>query len=631
MLVPSGGRREAPPGRSRLIAIRATLRSAALALALTFLIGACEPSIPEPLRIESHGVLRHHVVAMPFDRTLDPTSEYTSMGFALLSNLLVRPLMSYRHIDGVAGTEVVPDLAVDMPEVSEDGLRYEFTLRNGVRFGPPLDREITSRDVLYAFERLGTPSAGARYEFYFTSAIEGLSEFAAGESETITGIETPDDDTIVFHLRRRTGDFLNRLAMPAVAPMPEEIAGCFTEPASYGRYLVATGPYMIAGSGGIGTACDELAPAPGFDPERELTLVRNPNYDPGTDDPRIRSARFTRYELKIETDVEKIYRQIERGRVDLTSGTPPLSIVRRYAARARLRPTFHVEPGGRIWYISMNLTQPPFDDVHVRRAANYVMDKDLLVRSWGGEIHGDVATHVLPDDMLGGELRSFDPYRTRDNAGNAALARQEMRLSDYDSNKDGLCDALECGSVVHITRDSEPWKTMSVVMRSSFRKIGIELDNRLIDDVYGRIQDLPNEIPITSAPGWVKDYPEPFSFVGFLFDGRNIRHPANTNYSMLGFSKERAEELGIDFPAKPVPSVDTDIDRCVALLDPEARRDCWASLDRKLMTKIVPWIPYLEANKLIVVSEAVDPYEYDQFSGEISFAHIGVDRSKVRP
>ncbi|MBW3594035.1 MAG: hypothetical protein KY391_00540 [Actinobacteria bacterium] len=564
---------------------------------------------------------------MPFDRNLDPTSEYTSLGFALFSNLLLRPLMNYRHVAGERGIEVVPDLAAEMPDISDDGLTYEFTIRDGVRFGPPLDRDVTAYDVAYAFERLATPEAGARYGFYFSSAIVGMTEFSEGTSDSISGIETPDQDTIIFHLRQPTGDFMKRVAMPAAAPLPEEIAGCFDGPAGYGRHLVATGPYMLQGSEHIGTDCTELEPARGFVPERRLTLVRNPNYDRATDDPSIRSARFARYEMTVEEDSDEIYRRIEAGKVDITSGGPGLDEIRRYTSRRSLRDNLHVESGDRIWYMSMNLTEPPFDDINVRRAANHIMDKDFLVRTWGGDILGEVATHILPDDMLGGALESFDPYASRNHAGDVAAARRAMAKSSYDRDADGICDAAACKDVLHVTRSSPPWPAMSGIIGSSFAKIGIALETRAEHDAYSVIQKLPNNVPITSAPGWVKDYPDPFSFIGFLFDGRNIRRPANTNYAMVGLTREHAAELDIDAPARPVPSVDAAIDRCVATLDDQARTDCWADLDRMLMTEVVPWIPYLDANKLIVTSDAVTPYEFDQFSGEISFAHIGIDRS----
>ncbi len=626
MLVSGRAGRETSPRRARLITTTAPFRIAAtLLLVIAFVSCERETAPPHKRAAAPEGTLRHQVVEMPFDRDLDPTSEYTSLGFALFSNLLLRPLMNYRHVAGDPGGEVVPDLAAEMPAVSDDGLTYEFTLREGVRFGPPLDREITSRDVAYAFERMATPDAGARYAFYFTSAIEGMAEFSDGLAQTISGVETPDDGSIVFRLRQPTGDFLERLAMPAAAPLPAEIAGCSYEAGEYGRYLVSSGPYMIEGSGRIGEGCEDLHPAPGFDPGRRLTLVRNPSYDPVTDDPAIRSARFKRYELTVEEDIDRIYRRIEAGTVDLTSGGPSLEIIRRYAARPSMRDNFHVESGDRLWYIALNLTEPPFDDVHVRRAMNYVMDKDFLARAWGGDIQGEVATHVLPDEMVGDRLARFDPYASQGHAGDVSSARREMKLSRYDRNGDGACDARVCEDVVHVTRSSSPWPTLTDVMDASLAKIGIRLDTRFEDDAYDAIQDLPNDVAITSAPGWVKDYPDPFSFLGFLFDSRNITGSSNVNYSLVGLTSEQARALKIALPPGGVPSVDADIDRCAALVG-EAREGCWVQLDRKVMLEVVPWIPYLDANKLVFTSDAISPYEFDQFSGEISFAHVGIDR-----
>lgn len=563
---------------------------------------------------------------MPFDRDLDPTSEYTSLGFALFSNMLLRPLMNYRHVAGDAGREVLPDLAAEVPAVSDDGLTYTFVLRDDVRFGPPVDRAITSRDVAYAFERMATPSAGARYAFYFTSAIEGMAEFSDGFEQSISGIETPDDSTIVFHLTQPTGDFLERLAMPAAAPIPIEIAGCFYEPGEYGRYLVASGPYMIEGSDDIGDDCGDLRPASGFNPERRLTLVPNPSYDATTDDPAIRSVRFKRYELTVEDNVDAIYRRVEAGRIDLTSGGPSLERIRRYSSRRSLRDNLHVESGDRLWYIAMNLTEPPFDDVHVRRAVNHVMDKDFLARAWGGDIQGEVATHVLPDAMVSDRLTGFDPYRSRGYTGDVAAARREMKQSAYDRNGDGLCDARACDDIVHLTRSVSPWPALTDVMNGSLAKIGIDLETRFEDDAYDVLQELPNDVAITSAPGWVKDYPDPFSFVGFLFHSRNISSSSNVNYALVGLTPEQARDLKIALPPGGVPSVDADIDRCTALTGAERER-CWVELDRKLTVEIVPWVPYLDATKLLITSDAVSGYEFDQFSGEISFAHIGVDRS----
>ena len=590
--------------------------------------GACDPA-PAPLRPVDRpgagGTFRQELAAFPFDGGLDPTTEYTSLGFALYSNLLLRPLMNYPHVAGVRGNEVTPDLADGPPEISDDGLTYTFTLKPGARFGPPVSREIVSADIAYAFERMEDPEVRAPYKFYFESAIEGLIEFGRGTADEITGIETPDDDTIVFHLIRPTGDFLYRLAMPAAAPLPAEVAGCF--PDQYGRHLVSSGPYMIAGSDAAeDLGCADLAPLSGFAPSRELILVRNPAFDLALDDPRIRVSLPDRFEFVIARNPADLLEHVEDDRSDLYSGSPSFDDLRRYTSKPRLRDNLHVQKGDRIWYISLNLTVPPFDDVHVRRAANYIMDKDSLVRAWGGPLQGEVATHIVPDNMLGGELDGYDPYRSRDHAGDLKAARAEMRRSRYDADSDGTCDADVCAGVDHLSRPGSPWSSMTLVVEASLHKIGIEVDTRELADPYSVLQKIPNPVAITSIPGWGKDYPDPYSFIGFLFDGRNIVQGTSANYSFVGLTRSQAAEFDVDYPRHGVPSVDERIDAC-SELDGAARRECWVDLDRALMEDVVPWIPYLDANHLLITSDAVDPFEFDQFSGEAAYARIGVRTS----
>src|SRR5206468_3524046 len=120
---------------------------------------------------------------------------------------------------------------------------YTFHLKPGIRFGSPLQREITSKDIEYAFRRIDTASLVAQYAFYYDGVIEGMDGPKSKTPADISGIETPDDRTIVFHLTKPTGDFLYRLAMPAAAPMPAEVADCFTRAGDYGRDVVSTGPY----------------------------------------------------------------------------------------------------------------------------------------------------------------------------------------------------------------------------------------------------------------------------------------------------------------------------------------------------------------------------------------------------
>jgi hypothetical protein len=206
------------------------------------------------------GILRQETPEFAFTSGFDPTGEYLSTSFSIFSQMMLRNLVTYRHVAGDAGNEIVPDLAEDLPEVSEDGLTYSFTIKDGVMFGPPVSREIVCDDILYAFERIGTERIVAQYGFYYDNTIEGLADFKAGNADEISGVQCTGDKEIEFTLTEETGDFLFRLAMPAAAPVPREVGECFEKAGEYGRFVIASGPYMIEGSDDLDiSSCNAMA------------------------------------------------------------------------------------------------------------------------------------------------------------------------------------------------------------------------------------------------------------------------------------------------------------------------------------------------------------------------------------
>jgi peptide/nickel transport system substrate-binding protein len=564
----------------------------------------------------------------------DPTGEYLGLSFGIFTNLLQRTLLTYYH-DGERGNELVEDLA-DFPEVSADGLTYTFHMKDGIMFGPPLSREITSADVEYAFRRIATESLVAQYAFYYEGLIDGLEVGEDPGPGGIPGIETPDDKTIVFHLTRVAPEFPFLVSMPATGPMPEEVAGCFTEAGEYGRYVVSSGPYMYTGTTELdASSCDALTasgPISGFDPEDHSYFERNPDYDPATDSPEVRANYVDEITIDLNTNLADIFDKIERGELDghVGSGNPPADVLQRYSTDPELEPMLVSGQDDRTWYITMNLTTPPFDDINVRKAVNLVMDKSSLLQAWGGPLNGNIATHIQPPALTGGTPtgEEYDPYATPNGAGDLDAAMEAMRQSAYDTDGDGLCDAPECSGIVMVNRNTSPWVEMEPVVIDSLAQIGIEVDVREAEDHYTIIQTVANEVPIAMNPGWGKDFPDSSSFVGFLHDGRGIACEGNFNYSLVGLTPETAEECGIDFVE--VPSVDEDIDNCkqVALEgDLEATNQCWIALDQKLMEEVVPWVPYLWPNVLSTIGPAVTAWEFDQFAGTTAFSKVAVDPS----
>ncbi|MDQ3856890.1 MAG: ABC transporter substrate-binding protein, partial [Actinomycetota bacterium] len=355
--------------------------------------------------------------AFEFTGGFDPTGEYLSTAWSQFRAFLVRSLVGYNlKQSDEGGNDLVPDLATDVPEPTDGGKTYTFHLRDGVKFGPPVSREVTSKDVLYAFERIGTPDLVAQYGLYYQE-IAGMNEFqsAGGLSKkgnTISGIETPDDKTIVFHLNKPVGDFLFRVAMPATAPIPREVAGCFTQAGEYGRYVISSGPYMLEGSDQLdASSCSALkksGPIKGYQPDKQIVYVRNPDYDQATDD--IRENFPDRFEFTTSSNLDDILERITAGNLETSDNAPTPKVLAQYSRDPNLKNRLYSYPADGIYYFTMNLSQPPFDDINVRKAVNSAMDKRALQRVRGGPIRGEIATHAIANSMFNDELKDYDPY-----------------------------------------------------------------------------------------------------------------------------------------------------------------------------------------------------------------------------
>jgi peptide/nickel transport system substrate-binding protein len=578
--------------------------------------------------VQKGGVFRTAQDDFGFTNAFDPTGEYLASAFTMY-NALLRTLVATNHQAGPKGNELHPDLATAMPTISSDGLTYTFKLKSGIKFAPPVNRAITSKDIEYAFERINTAPLVAQYGQYYFGTIKGMDGKAKSPAP-ISGIQTPDDSTIVFNLEKPTGDFLYRLSMAATAPVPQEVAKCFTKAGDYGRFIISSGPYMLKGSDQLKTtSCSAMKPIAGFDPSKQITMVRNPNYAQNTDD--LRTNNVDGIQVTIDTNINDIFNKTESGSLDASfTNQPPKPILQQYLTQPAKKNQIHFDSGDRTWYITMNWTTPPFDDIHVRKAANLIMDKAAMLQAWGGPSFGQIATHIMPPSVVNNQLtQSYDPYNTPGFHGDLAKAQAEMKQSKYDTNKDGTCDASACSNLVMINRNVTPWTDLEPVVVNSLGKIGIKVKPRELatSAAYTTIQTVKNNIPIALNAGWGKDYADAYTFAAPLFAGSSIISTGNTNYALVGLNASKAAEVGAKIPAGVnIPNVDTPINDCekIQATDP-ARTTCWVNFDKTAMETAVPWVPYLWANNPTINNASLTHYEFDQFSGYISMTEIAVN------
>jgi peptide/nickel transport system substrate-binding protein len=585
--------------------------------------------------VPTGGILREETTDFGFTNAFDPTGEYLGSAWAIYGNFLMRGLVSYPWLPGdQGGNEPVPDLATDMGQLSADGLTLTFTLKDGIMWQPPLDRPVTSQDVAFAFQRINTESLIAQYGNYYCGTIVGMDCAGESQEDPIEGIETPDDSTIVFHLERPTGDILYRLAQPAAAPVPPEVAGCFDEAGEYGRYVMSNGPYMLLGSDEMDiSSCDALEPVSGYDPDRFMYVVRNPSYDQATDDQR--QNYLDGWSYVVNTNVDDILNRVLNGTIEMYSGSPPAAFLQQYLTNPDLQDNLKTDPGDRTWYITMNLLVPPFDDIHVRKAVNFVVDKASLLQATGGPTTGEVATTIEPPAVLP-ETGDYDPYPSPDFAGDLDAAKAEMAQSRYDSDGDGICDDPVCTDVLMINRNYDPWTNYTPIMQNNLEQIGIELTVRELDvsTAYTTIQTMNNLVPIAINAGWGKDYASPYGFDFFLFNTAGLACEGAVNYPNVGITEDVAAECGDNVLEAynaaveangEIPSVDADMEECVATPPGPEYNACWAALDRRLMEEIVPWVPYRWGSNNTEISDAVVQWVYDQSAGWTAYSRTAVD------
>jgi hypothetical protein len=240
-------------------------------------------------------------------------------------------------------------------------------------------------------------------------------------------------------------------------------------------------------------------------------------------------------------------------------------------------------------------------------------------------VSGQVAGHIVPPTLYNGGLAEYDPYATPNDSGSLAKAQAEMKQSKYDTGHTGSCTASACKGILLIGDVRAVDNRMIPVIEADAKKIGITFTVRQINGAYPTIQTTSKNIPISERAGWGKDYADPYAFFGELFDGQAIIPQGNTNYSLIGLTPaiNSAKHLGITGNLSNIPSVDGNINSCEGKLG-QARMSCWENLDKTLMTKVVPWVPYLFATYIDILGPKVTAWKFDQFGGYSAYSQVAV-------
>lgn len=489
--------------------------------------------------------------------SVDPGQTYYSFGWQMLA-----PVHRTLYGTPANSTSTVPDLAAGLPKISADGRTITVKIKRGVRYSPPVNREITSADVKYAIERSFSVSVTNGYVSLYFADIVGSPAKPPKTPKPIAGIQTPDRYTIAFKLKRPGTTVASALVMTNTAPVPKEYASKYDAKTTsdYGFYQVASGPYMFEAdsSGNI--------KGRGYTPGKAMRLVRNPNWSARTD---YRPAYVDAIEVKEGfTDTTVGVRQILSGTADGAGDFTILSgpTIKMLTTTAKYRDNFYTWGNG-IGYIGMNTRKAPFDDVNVRRAANYVMDKNAIRLISGGPITGPIATHILGPEFKGKGFEAaggfaYNPYPSKNHAGDVGKAKAEMRKAGYAS---GMYDGP---AVTLYTFNATPSPQTAKVMVASLAKIGITANIKLasIDAMFTKFCVVERFLPHVCTLGWLPDFKDPVTMIDPLFNSAAI-NPNYTN-NMTLFSDKK---------------IDAAMERTKLIKNPRARYAAWGRIDRMIM------------------------------------------------
>ncbi len=413
--------------------------------------------------------------------TLDPHFAYDTLSTAA-SRLLYDGLLDYDY-DG----EMIPSLAAALPEVSNDGRVFRFTLRDGIKFHN--GREITADDISWSLHRLLSKRIGSPGYPFFKSIV-GAPAYHAGDSDRVEGIVVLDDKTIEFRLAEADQTFLNALAMPFAYPIVREHVEALERAEgldAVGRHPVGAGPFaFVRWERGVQVELERFDEywAPRARPDR-MIFLENISAD-------VASARFR------NGDLDVVHR--------------PSKVNRLFFRESKAWAPFIAEsPTPAIYALGLNCELPPFDDVHVRRAVAFAIDRSKIERLDPGR--AIPATQVLPP-----MLAPHDPDLPEGQRFDLDRARKEMRLAGF---PDGLPEPV----TLWVRGDSEA--KISQFFQQDLKQIGIELEFKLVSfATYLKETGRPRVVQ-AAFTGWHQDFPDPSNFMDILFHSRSI-HPENS-------------------------------------------------------------------------------------------------------
>lgn len=462
--------------------------------------------------------------------------------------------------------QVIADLATDTGQVSEDGLTWTYTLKEGLRFedGSP----ITSADIKYGLERSFAPSLAGGLTYHKTLLAGADGYTGPYEGAHLDSIEVPDERTVVFHLARPYGDWPWIVAQPAFAPVP----AAKDDPATYTTSPVASGPYRLA----------EYATG------SRARLTRNEHWDAATDEVRAALPDEIVFELS-QDESTATQRLIASSGADANAFGADLVAAAQLAqvsgnpqAKDRLATT---PEGGPLQYLAINTER--VTDVEVRRAIAQAVSKDAVVAALGGELGASPATTIVAPGIPGRQV--YDGIASDPQAAKETLAGKEL------------------GELVLLTSNSTASKAVAEAVAQSLTEAGLSVridpvESQTFSERATQGDGSTYDLAIAS---WNADFPSAGAYIQPLLASSEI---GGGGYNISRYSNTQ---------------LDAGIEDALATLDASAAAGKWVALDQQVAAD-VPLVPLANRRNSFLAGSGVTGFHVESYPAYPDYQAVGV-------
>jgi len=459
-------------------------------------------------------------------------------------HLVLRSLTSWQE-SATEAPKVVPDLATDTGRVSDGGKTWTYTLKPGLKYadGSP----IVAADLKYGVERSFAPQLSGGLAYHKTLLVGGDKYQGPFDGKELDSIQTPDDHTIVFRLNKSSGDWPWIASMPAFAPVPKKDENI----QHYGDDPMASGPYQVASLKQGST----------------LVLKRNPNWDRGTDPVRTAQPDTIVYTMGLDPTVinQRLIADQGKDRNAVSSANVPASLLPKVVGDQSVAARLATSPSGALSYLAINVTHAPLNNLQVRQALEYAVNKKAVqVAAGGAKIGGELATTLITPGIPG--YQSYDRYPA-DPTGDLAKAKSLLSQAGHAS---GI-------SLTLLTQNDSINLAEAQAVQSGLTAAGItvRLKPEDSDSFYADAGASKADYDLVLL-GWLPDYPSATGNIQPLFDSSQI---GNGNFNSSHYSN---------------PAVDRLIAQASAETDQSAAQALWGQADRTIMAD-APVVPLLYA------------------------------------